>query len=223
MLSLKNEFLFESCPAEFGSRIPARHHKLRSYLSLPSLKRVVVDGIESWDYPEESDEEYLSSEVEPTLDRSYLSLSWIVMNKYGALILCSTSLLIADIDAEHLDCQSVKEKLTPWYTRVYKTHSGFRVISTLPVNYYGSYKEITEVLENLGSDPKYVGFFRKQQYGRARLTPKPWRWNGESDCQVCRLVFAFGSRSTLNKEQEDAIRVHDLITGSSSRGEYPLY
>jgi hypothetical protein len=58
--------------------------------------------------------------------------------------------------------------------RVYRTHSGFRLLAT---NTYldPASDETTAFLDGFGADPAFVLLCRLQASFRARLTPKPWR------------------------------------------------
>lgn len=213
MQNLKHEILFSKSPLDWADKLHPDQWKLKEYIGLPN-ETVIEGSYKTWEYREPK-EDY----EEPVLDSSLLS--WLTVNYYGALILCSRSLFIADIDdgeGVFLDFTKAHEVLDPFYTRIYRTHSGFRVISTFPAQYSADkIGDVISHLETLGTDPKYVAFMSKQMYGRARLSPKPWRWAGESHCQVSLLIHAFGSRDTLSREQERAFFVHDLVTGSNSR------
>ena len=58
--------------------------------------------------------------------------------------------------------------------RIYRTHSGFRLLFTDRLYDPGS-AETKRILEELGADPLYRSLTERQECFRARLTPKPWR------------------------------------------------
>lgn len=58
--------------------------------------------------------------------------------------------------------------------RLYKTHSGLRLLFTSKT-YEPKSQETASILRELGSDPMYQRLTDKQECFRARLTPKPWR------------------------------------------------
>jgi hypothetical protein len=61
-----------------------------------------------------------------------------------------------------------------WGWRIYRTHSGLRLLATQGVMEPDS--EIAErIFEALGADPLYRKLCKTQKCYRARLTPKPWR------------------------------------------------
>jgi len=61
-----------------------------------------------------------------------------------------------------------------WGVRVYRTRAGLRYLVTHKTFEPGA-PEAEEVMEYLGSDPRYRALCRVQRSFRARLTPKPWR------------------------------------------------
>ena len=58
--------------------------------------------------------------------------------------------------------------------RLYRTHSGFRLLFT-DRRYDPTSEETATLLAELDSDPLYLRLTRKQECFRARLSPKPWR------------------------------------------------
>lgn len=82
----------------------------------------------------------------------------------------------------------------PLIYRVYRTHSGCRVICTriaVPREDHGWMAE--RVMQFLRADPDYIKLCRHQKYYRARLTPKPWRDKGDS-CRVCEHFSTEGKK-----------------------------
>jgi hypothetical protein len=128
--------------------------------------------------------------------------------RYGALVLNTTDLFIADVDAgigdpgdawyhRIIDERQLIEKIealmagTTWvygdplrvhgHFRLYKTYAGYRVIGI------GTGLDVCDPRESrwydvarfLVTDPLYVKLCFKQECFRARLTPKPWRCGGD--------------------------------------------
>lgn len=122
----------------------------------------------------------------------------ITRNRYGALVLNTARLLIADIDLQQPGLMATLKalfsskrarqattlerierfrKAHPEYTlRIYETHSGYRVM-IVNQPFEPSSEATRQVFEQLGCDPLYVKLCRAQDSFRARLTPKPWRCN----------------------------------------------
>jgi hypothetical protein len=134
--------------------------------------------------------------IEAVHDSSGNLIAAITRNRYGALILNSSGVLIADVDAEErsffqplfsLFGRKLKDKdyrrqaiaelaaKHPELTlAVYETHSGFRVF-VLDREFDPGSDESTTLLTELGSDKLYTRLCSAQECYRARLTPKPWR------------------------------------------------
>lgn len=98
--------------------------------------------------------------------------------------------------------------------RVYRTHSGCRVIctsATMPWEDMGWLAE--RFMQFLRGDPDYIQLCRVQKCYRARLTPKPWRENGEG-AHVCRLenVHCLGGDGEVHPNLKEQIRLHDELT-----------
>lgn len=60
--------------------------------------------------------------------------------------------------------------------RLYRTHSGFRLLFTDSL-YEPRGSETKRIFQELESDPLYQKLTERQECFRARLTPKPWRCN----------------------------------------------
>lgn len=178
------------------------------------------------------DKSQYEDEFEPTVsaDPYDIGKARLTVNAYNALILNTPNLFIADIDegdprlskyATVAGEDEVLENLkalgqfdaendtdlrsASW--RVYRTHSGFRVICTSRVFddlWFGE-----RVLRFLRADPRYIDLCQRQKCYRARLTPKPWRDRGDAHC-VCYLIDLIGDK--IAPEVEDQIRLHDQIT-----------
>jgi hypothetical protein len=100
--------------------------------------------------------------------------------------------------------------------RVYRTHSGCRVIctsTTIPWQEMGWLAE--RFMRFLRGDPKYIELCQVQKCYRARLTPKPWRDNGEP-VHVCRLErvqdFYGGGSDEVHPDLKEQLRLHDELT-----------
>jgi hypothetical protein len=115
----------------------------------------------------------------------------ITRNRYGAEILNTDRVLIADVDlpeladvAEPPEPLAVLERLgavADWAGArpelgviVYRTASGLRVFVT-GVAEPATSSEGQRILAELGADPLYRELCRTHGTFRARLTPKPWR------------------------------------------------
>jgi hypothetical protein len=119
----------------------------------------------------------------------------ITRNRYGALVLNTAQVPFIDVDAV---APPVLEGLKRLFSRgpavdptlerireacarhsrqafrVYRTHSGYRVLAT---NTYldPASDETQAFLAGFGADPDFANLCRVQASFRARLTPKPWR------------------------------------------------
>jgi hypothetical protein len=98
--------------------------------------------------------------------------------------------------------------------RVYRTHSGCRVIctsATMPWKEMGWLAE--RFMRFLRGDPNYIELCQVQKCYRARLTPKPWRDNGEP-VHVCRLeqVQFLGGSDEVHPDLKEQLRLHDELT-----------
>jgi hypothetical protein len=167
--------------------------------------------------------------------------SWLTVNHYNALVLNTSNMLIADVDfgdgrldrhAGAKDWQEVCRNLGELHLldkehehvnfedfnfadqsyRVYRTHSGCRVICTsiaVPWGYDGWIAR--RFMQFLRSDPAYIELCGVQKCYRARLTPKPWRDKGDGRC-VCHLVSTAGQKSPIAFELEEQLKLHDELT-----------
>lgn len=120
----------------------------------------------------------------------------VTRNRYGATVLNTDLVLIADIDLPAEPRRrglfrrrptgpsaedQTRERITgfaranpQWGLRVYRTFGGFRVL-VLGADAAPGSTRATEILTQLGSDPLYVTLCRTHETFRARVSPKPWR------------------------------------------------
>ena len=162
----------------------------------------------------------------------------LTVNDYNACVLNSKNMLVADVDfgdcrlskfAGVKDCGEVVAALhhlktldedihDPPYAfaresyRVYRTHSGARVICTSrtcpweEVGYWAG-----RLMRFIRTDPQYMALCQEQRCYRARLTPKPWRHNGDGCYHVCNLAHQIGP-DVVAPELRDQLQVHDDLT-----------
>ncbi len=120
----------------------------------------------------------------------------VTRNRYGALVLNTATLLIADVDNRALGflagllalfssrrarqsralerIDRFRRDNPQFELRVYETRGGYRVMITNQ-GFDPTDEATRAIFEQLGSDPLYVKLCRSQACFRARLTPKPWR------------------------------------------------
>jgi hypothetical protein len=94
--------------------------------------------------------------------------------------------------------------------RIYETHSGCRVICTnrcfpQPKLEFASRR----FMQFLKRDRQYIALCEAQGCFRARLTPKPWRDNGDGP-HVCRLVEIL--RDDVHPALAPQLELHDEMT-----------
>lgn len=147
--------------------------------------------------------EYRNGELREELletihDEEGREIAAITRNRYGAAVLNTASLLIADVDADirkpgfftrllalfghqqrdkawHLEnIRRVAQRHGQLGFIVYETFAGFRVFVT-GRDFSPADAESSTLLDELGSDQLYQVLCRTQQCYRARLTAKPWR------------------------------------------------
>lgn len=169
--------------------------------------------------------------------------AWLTVNQYNAVVLNSRNMLIADIDfgaerlneyAGALDEDDVLDAMNALRVldtalegsftelrfaeesfRVYRTHSGCRVICTSrcfahPEDAYFAKR----FMIFMKADRKYVRLCDAQDCYRARLTPKPWRAS-DGNHHVCNLVKKIGS--VVLPSLEFQLAMHDEMTLARSQ------
>lgn len=130
-----------------------------------------------------------------------------------------------------------------WGWRVYRTHSGLRLLATQGLVEANS-EAASGVFEALGADPLYRKLCNTQKCFRARLTPKPWRcglwskparwpwldakqekrfhkWEAEyqncsADRATCEFLRHIGT-STIHPEAQAILKLHDEPTRAESK------
>jgi hypothetical protein len=213
----------------------SRFHKATVYV--PSLKNYVA-GLKA--EPERMSPYSGGEEPVVSADKLYdlPDEAWLTVNHYNALVLNTSNLLIADVDfgdarldkhagVDHCDqvVQNIEEltvldkqimtnkdwKFAEQSYRVYRTHSGCRVICTSRTfPWSDSAYHARRLMQFLRADPQYVLLCNTQKCYRARLTPKPWRGDLD-DSHVCKLVTTVGTGHVAH-ELKEQIRLHDELT-----------
>jgi hypothetical protein len=133
--------------------------------------------------------------VEEIRDADGTPIAALTRNHYGALVLNTARVFIADVDAPEPSALArlfaflTKPRDKTWHLAriaalqaerpeatyvVYETHSGLRVFRVDRDMEPGS-DDAAHELDRLGSDRLYRALCRSQECYRARLTPKPWR------------------------------------------------
>ena len=153
-------------------------------------------------YSYESDGVICEEIVDEVTSASGEQLAVVSRNSYGALVLNTRDLFIADVDRPHVrvgflgmlkrtfgrakensdsESDATLSRIKDWANRdqtlgvrVYETAAGYRVIITNRT-YDAASQSTTEYFSQLKSDPLYIRLCRSQNCFRARLTPKPWR------------------------------------------------
>lgn len=136
-------------------------------------------------------------------------------NRYGADVLTTDRLLIADVDTppvrrvrklfgrgkgggdapKDVALQAIRafaEQYPALGVRAYETYGGFRVVVT-GSRHTPESPEAAALFEQLGTDRTYAHLCRKFNTCRARLTPKPWR---------CGMRRSFPAWPPASSEQE---------------------
>lgn len=160
---------------------------------------------------------------------------WILtINRYGAVCLNARNMMFVDLDTNSdpiLEKQAfqriryMEEKDKDFSGRIYKTHSGIRMIC-LSLSWEASQSKTLHYLSCLGSDRLFILMCKKQNCFRARLTPKPWRTNApipvfdslsdvttyleNAKYKVADFVGNFGNRNYLQRQDFiTALKIHD--------------
>jgi hypothetical protein len=121
----------------------------------------------------------------------------LTRNRYGALVLNTSSLLFLDVDlptptlgerikrfffrslptSEAVALDKLRKALRQYGKatfRLYRTHSGFRAIA-IDRAFDPASAETQALMKSTGTDPYFIALCTSQKSFRARLTPKPWR------------------------------------------------
>jgi hypothetical protein len=163
-------------------------------------------------------------DIQPSDIQSYNNFTdeewcFIRLSKYrdiSNLVLLSPMVFIADVDCdteftkeEALDRIREVERYQNKDFRVYETYKGFRVFdveTTLNLGKRVEYIQSLTLLQELGSDPKYIQFCSFRKFYAARVTPKQDR---PDELQVCDLV-KIGATIT-RPEIMVTIKLHDSM------------
>ena len=178
--------------------------------------------------------------VDVCVCRNAPSQAWLTVNRYNAVVLNSRNMLMIDIDfgderfsrfagARDEDdvVAAIKSlnTLDAWMKvehfadrefakhsyRVYRTHSGCRVICTSKCFPQGTHGYLAyHLMMFVKADRQYMKLCDVQKCYRARLTPKPWRCNGLPS-HVCDLVHTAGP-GEVHPELEEQLALHDEMT-----------
>jgi hypothetical protein len=144
----------------------------------------------------------------------------LTVNHYGAVILNSPNMFIADIDRppgyepqllQMLSSagRSLTTSGASW--RVYRTCAGFRAICTSKFFREDEMPNGQLILEKLGSDCRYIKLCKVHNCFRARLTPKPWRVRTPDDNPyVCQLIAVIGN--SVHPALKHQLQLHDDIS-----------
>jgi len=123
------------------------------------------------------------------------------------------------LDEEHMwhdfifkDLTAERFRFAEQSYRVYRTHSGCRVICTsIAVPWQDKGRRAKRFMQFLRSDRAYIELCGVQKCYRARLTPKPWRDKGDGCC-VCLHVSTEGKKLHVAPELEEQLKLHDELT-----------
>jgi hypothetical protein len=178
-----------------GSDVSVEDAKEKALVKIQKWIDRLAKGQEIGDY-EYQNGEIREELIEEIFDDNNTLIAAITRNRYGALVLNTDAVTIADVDtpaktfgeaikslfgkkidkqAQALEKIKACQKIHPNLNFiVYQTFAGFRIIIT-GHNYAASTKQTIALFEELGVDKLYAKLCRVQECYRARLTPKPWR------------------------------------------------
>lgn len=147
----------------------------------------------------------IQEEIIDTIQHDGKTIGLITCNRYGALVLNTAHVLIADVDFPKPSPSNIWEGITwlfvPSKRRQAQGYLKEKTIDRIgqwavnnPTRYFRLYQTLAGlriiftdmlydpksddtlmILDQLGSDPLYKQLTSKQECFRARLTPKPWR------------------------------------------------
>jgi hypothetical protein len=183
-----------------GSNISEADAKAKAQAKVQDWTQRLQTGEEIGDY-EYQIGEIREELIEEVFNEEQRLIAAITRNRYGALILNTDELLIADVDISE---KTFIETFKSWFGKkidkrtqclqqikacyqnhqklnfiIYETYAGFRIIIT-GYRYTADAPETHALFAELNADKMYVKLCRIQECFRARLTPKPWR------CQAAR-------------------------------------
>jgi hypothetical protein len=217
----------------------------RTHVYTPEDDCCYVEGWAKW-AAEFRDYQSTLEPVIETEPMYYLGHAWLTVNYYNAVVLNTENMLIADIDfgdprlnrfagvsnANEVitalgGLESLDKEISHWEPhlrfsqqsyRVYRTHSGCRVICTsnpFPRKQCGYYADALMLF--LRSDRQYIDLCGRQQCYRARLTPKPWRTFDGSE-HVCNLVHVTKDE-LVHPALTEQLSLHDDMTLADGRSD----
>lgn len=159
----------------------------------------------------------------------------VTKNSYDCEVLNTQSMMILDVDMPLTEtCMESRIALTEYQAiaalkawveqnpemgfRVYRTAAGLRHICTTeefdPTEY-----STRRLMQQFYTDPLYMRLCQFQECFRARLTPKPWRWDeSDGDVSTCKLLSVVGEQKVIEPFQQMVLH-HDERTGALSPSE----
>lgn len=165
-----------------------------------------------------------STLLEPVKEK--LDGGYITINRYGALVLNTSSMLIVDVDLEDEQYSIISDSdlalntlnatvdyhSQKWYLpmsfRVYRTYGGLRYIEQNQ-SWNISVSNTRRLMASLYCDPVYTRMCNITGTFRARLSVKPWRGDTEID-YVCAYIKTVGTKKS--NKWDELIAVHDAHT-----------
>lgn len=234
-----------AAPFPFPPARPRRSWRARFRSTLLDLVTAARDRLVAWQA-----DDYAIRGTEPVVGVTQPGACWTITGRYGR-VLVSTTLPIWDVDIDgvhDIDDETVLERLGDAVygslpvevlteidrLRVYRTHSGVRVIcSTRPVDLRDpdDWAWFAAVGKLLGADPIYMRGCERQFTCRARLEPKPYRLEEllltRQEARAARLITEDLADRGVNFYSErpdlmEQIRVHDQVTEAVHAHDLPL-
>lgn len=226
--ALKNKF-------EYFDRILSHQEKtcLSSFFPfLIQFEDKEISWFQETDWYNLENGEYITLKEEVTGGFNYKGeeTGLVTVNSYDAEVLNAPNMMIVDVDLVGASLLPTDPVITPYQSvalaalgeyqhdnpelgfRVYKTAGGLRYICTTEM-FDPTKGESDLIMRRLLADPKYRSLCRFQETYRARLTPKPWRLEGNEaeDCKVCELIDVVGPDKIIDNFRE-MIDYHDAKT-----------
>lgn len=189
-----------------GSDVSEEDAKQKAFTRMQNWIARLANGAQAL-----GDYEYQTGEIrEELIEEIYNDdkqlIAAITRNRYGALVLNTDAVVIADVDVQrrtigefflslfgkkidkHAQCLAQIQACHAKYAKlnfiIYETYAGFRVIIT-DAYHEPNTEQTAALFKDLGTDSLYARLCRVQDCFRARLTPKPWR------CQSARPPYHF--------------------------------